>query len=388
VCLAALTRRAQVPRGPGSPPVPVLHSPPRPVSAKDMADWKVPPCISNWKNAKGYTIPLDKRLAADGRGLVEVTINDGFAKLSESLYVAEARAREAVETRAKIQRELLAKEKERKEEELRALAQQARMARVGQPPPIAAGPLPPPPPLPAGMARPSALDYDGGAEHGGLPPPPPAYVGRGAPAWGEEEAGEPPRPEPPPENESAEARRERLRREEIREERRRERERERRLEARDAHGAKRSKLTRDRERDVSERVALGQARVGAGRAGEALYDQRLFNQDAGLDAGFGADDGYNTFTKPLFADRGNSLYAPGRVDAETTGEGGAAAEEAVRTDRFRPDRGFAGAEKEEGGKGAAAARTGPVVFERPPEASGDDPFGLSDMLGQVRGKRA
>ena len=33
-----------------------------------MADWKIPPCVSNWKNAKGYTIPLDKRLAADGRG--------------------------------------------------------------------------------------------------------------------------------------------------------------------------------------------------------------------------------------------------------------------------------------------------------------------------------
>lgn len=46
-----------------------MHSPPRNITAKDQADWKIPPCISNWKNAKGYTIPLDKRLAADGRGL-------------------------------------------------------------------------------------------------------------------------------------------------------------------------------------------------------------------------------------------------------------------------------------------------------------------------------
>lgn len=37
----------------------------------------------------GYTIPLDKRLAADGRGLQETQINDNFAKLSEALYVAE-----------------------------------------------------------------------------------------------------------------------------------------------------------------------------------------------------------------------------------------------------------------------------------------------------------
>ncbi|CAG8782880.1 13710_t:CDS:2, partial [Gigaspora rosea] len=31
----------------------------------------IPLCISKWKNAKGYTIPLDKRLATDGRGLQE-----------------------------------------------------------------------------------------------------------------------------------------------------------------------------------------------------------------------------------------------------------------------------------------------------------------------------
>jgi SNW domain-containing protein 1 len=61
-----------------------------------------------------------------------------------------------------------------------------------------------------------------------------------------------------------------------REDRRRERERERRLDARDAHGVKKSKLTRDRERDISEKIALGQANVGA--QGEAMYDQRLFNQ--------------------------------------------------------------------------------------------------------------
>ena len=62
-------KHKRVPRASGSPPVPVMHSPPRPVTVKDQQDWKIPPCISNWKNPKGYTIPLDKRLAADGRGL-------------------------------------------------------------------------------------------------------------------------------------------------------------------------------------------------------------------------------------------------------------------------------------------------------------------------------
>lgn len=83
-----------MPRGTGSPPVPVMHSPPRAVSVREQQDWKIPPCISNWKNAKGYTIPLDKRLAADGRGLQETAINDNFAKFTEALYVAESNARQ------------------------------------------------------------------------------------------------------------------------------------------------------------------------------------------------------------------------------------------------------------------------------------------------------
>jgi hypothetical protein len=38
---------------------------------------------------QGYTIPLDKRLAADGRGLQQVHINENFAKLAEALYIAD-----------------------------------------------------------------------------------------------------------------------------------------------------------------------------------------------------------------------------------------------------------------------------------------------------------
>ena len=46
--------------------------------------------------------------------------------------------------------------------------------------------------------------------------------------------------------------------------RQRERERERRLDERDRHGVKKSKLTRDSDRDISEKIALGQANVGGG----------------------------------------------------------------------------------------------------------------------------
>ena len=57
---------------------------------------------------------------------------------------------------------------------------------------------------------------------------------------------------------------------------------------------------RDEERDVSEKIALGQAQP---TSRETMFDQRLFNQTSGLDAGFGEDDDYNLYDKPLFADR-------------------------------------------------------------------------------------
>lgn len=121
----------KIPRGPPSPPAPVMHSPNRKVTVKEQQEWKVPPCISNWKNAKGYTIPLDKRLAADGRGLQSVHINENFAKLAEALYIADRKAREAVEMRAQVERKIASKEKESKEKQLRKLAEEARMKRAG-----------------------------------------------------------------------------------------------------------------------------------------------------------------------------------------------------------------------------------------------------------------
>ena len=65
-------KHKRIPAAPRSPPPPIMHSPNRKVTAKDQLDWKVPPCISNWKNAKGYTIPLEMRISADGRTLQNV----------------------------------------------------------------------------------------------------------------------------------------------------------------------------------------------------------------------------------------------------------------------------------------------------------------------------
>ncbi|KAK9240146.1 SKIP/SNW domain-containing protein [Lipomyces kononenkoae] len=122
-------RHTKVPRGPPSPPAPLLRSPPRKLTAKDAEDFNIPPSVSKWKNPKGYTIALDKRLAADGRGLEEVKINDNFAKLSEALYAADRHAREEVKQRALLQQKIADQEKEAKEEHLRTLARKVREER-------------------------------------------------------------------------------------------------------------------------------------------------------------------------------------------------------------------------------------------------------------------
>lgn len=121
----------KLPKGPPSPPAPVLHSPTRKVTVKEQQEWKIPPCISNWKNPKGYTIPLDKRLAADGRGLQSVHINENFSKFAEALYIADRTARESIEMRAKLEQSLAQKEKTKKEEDLKQLANQIREQRSG-----------------------------------------------------------------------------------------------------------------------------------------------------------------------------------------------------------------------------------------------------------------
>ena len=279
-------KHKKVPRGPPDAPVPVLHSPPRKVTVADQAAWKIPPSISSWKNVSGSVVPLDKRLAADGRSLLEPTMNDNFAKVSEALLIAERKARAEVETRAAIQRKLALKEKDAKEAELRSLASRARMERSGianlvpgggeggqqqpqqhafqQPPPFEGGG--------GGYASSAAPPHAGGAN---ALPLGVGFItgGRGAAEAREDAAGDA----------AAAAERDALRRDH-----KRERERDLRLEA----SGKRSKATRDEDRDVSERLALGMpVGRGVGGTGEAQYDTRLFNQTEGVASGFAGEDG-------------------------------------------------------------------------------------------------
>ena len=313
-------KHIKAPRGPAEDPVPVLHAPPQKLTKEERDKWNVPACISNWKNSRGFTIPLDKRLAADGRGLREHTINSNFATLSESLYVAEKQARQEVRMRAQVQKKLAMQEKDKREEELRQLANHARLERSGI-----------------------------GAEE-------PNQTVRGQISDEDDDdrtdiSGERQRVET--DDEVAARQRERLRIE-------RKRERERELRQENNMELKKKKL--EAERDVSEKIALG---VHTGTGGTDGVDSRLYNQSAGLDSGFGADDEYNTYSKPLFDRQGvssASIYRPTRGETEYNADESYDKLVKGATSKFQPAKGFAGAEG--GGELMAGPRTAPVQFEK------------------------
>ncbi|KAF9937052.1 mRNA splicing protein [Mortierella alpina] len=332
----------KVPRGPPSPPPPVLHSPPRKVTAKEQADWVIPPCISNWKNAKGYTIPLDKRLAADGRGLQEVHINDNFAKLSEALALASRHAQDEVRQRGLMQQKVAQKEKEAKEQNLRALAQRARDERAGI----------------VSSSAPADQDKKAHVESGS------------------DESGS--------DDEDDEAKQRAAReRDALRKERAQEREKDLRMSRMGAE-QKAKVMAKSEGRDISEKIALGLAKPTQSK--DSMYDSRLFNQSQGLDSGFKDDEAYSVYDKPMFTHPGSSVYRPKRA-GDDAGNDEVGTEDdinrALASERFGSAgisgsaRGFSGTE---GGRNMK--RDGPVAFEK--EA---DIFGLDEFNKDVSKKR-
>lgn len=293
-------KHKKIPRGPPSPPPPVMHSPPRKLTAEDQEAWRIPPPVSNWKNPKGYTVPLDKRLAADGRGLQDVTINDKFAQFSEALFTADRHAREEVRLRAQMQQKLAEKEKAQKEEHLRSLAQKAREERSG-----------------------------GGG--GGRAVSRQRSVSRSPSAYSSRSGS-------PSEDEGARER------ERMRRERRQDAERELRQ---SRMGAERriQNMAREQNRDISEKVALGLAKPT--QSSESMFDSRLFNQTSGMHAGFNED---NPYDKPLFAaqDAINSIYRPrAQVDVDDEETADTEMSKIQKTNRFevlgKAKEGFKGA---------------------------------------------
>lgn len=330
-------KHKKIPRGPPSPPPPVLHSPPRKLTAEDQEAWKIPPPVSNWKNPKGFTVPLDKRLAADGRGLQDVTINDKFSQFAEALYTADRHAREEVKQRAVMQQRLAEKEKMQKEEQLRALAQKAREERQQA--------------SSRGRRRSDSRDSRSRSRSVSSYS---SYSSRSGSEEDERGARE---------------------REEMRRERRREDQRQMR-QSRMGHERKLQMMAREQGRDISEKIALGLAKPSA--SGEAMYDSRLFNQSSGFASGFNEDQPYD---KPLFAAQEaiHNIYRPNLGAQDDDEDGDEAMDKINKASRFeelgRAKQGFSGAAD-------AEQRSGPVAFEK--EKRPEDPFGIGDMISEVQ----
>ncbi|KAL8840856.1 MAG: hypothetical protein Q9205_000696 [Flavoplaca limonia] len=326
-------KHKKIPRGPPSPPPPVMHSPPRKLTAEDQEAWKIPPTVSNWKNPKGYTVPLDKRLAADGRGLQDVTINDKFAQFAEALFTADRHAREEVKQRGAMQQKLAEKEKLKKEEQLRMLAQQAREERDRSGRKVS-------------RQRSRSRSHSSGSS-------PASAIN----------------------SEDDEAARER---EQMRRERRQEHEKQQR-QSRMGTERRMQMIAREQNRDISEKVALGLAKPT--QSSESMWDSRLFNQTSGFNTGFNEDQPYD---KPLFAaqDAISSIYRPrANVDDEIDNEeaGGAEYDKIQKSNRFevlgKAKGGFKGAED-------AEARDGPVQFEKD-----SDPFRIDELIKEATGNK-
>jgi SNW domain-containing protein 1 len=166
---------------------------------------------------------------------------------------------------------------------------------------------------------------------------------------------------------------------------------------------RKNKVDRDEGRDISEKIALGMLKGTGGKlTGETMYDSRLFNQSSGMDAGFGGEDEYNTYSKPLF-DRAEaaSIYRPQQSAEDMYGDADTQMKQLSDTSRFKADKGFKGAEQSvSGGK-----RDAPVQFERAGapsnsssnhhsddrhsqdrKAATEDPFGINDIVGNDRKK--
>jgi SNW domain-containing protein 1 len=275
-----------------------------------------------WKNSKGFTIPLDKRVAADGRGLQDVQINDKFAQFSEALFMADRHAREEVRQRAMMQQRLAEKERAQKEDHLRQLAQQARAEKAGG----------------GGSRRRSRSRSYSGSESGS-------------------------------DSDGSERERRAARRDKLRDEERKLRQ--------SRMGAERRAqvMAREMDRDISEKIALGLAKPT--ESAEGMYDSRLFNQSSGFDSGFNED---NPYDKPLFAaqDAISSIYRP-RANADDGDDEAAGDQEMSRIQkgaRFGEALGrgtFKGTEE-------AEVREGPVQFEK----DSADPFNVDKFLSEVQ----
>lgn len=365
-------KHTKVPGRPASPPAPILRSPPRKLTAQDQKDWAIPSTVSNWKNQKGFTISLDKRMAADGRGLEDVKVNDNFAKFSEVLNQNEKTMRDDIDKRREMQQRVAERQAQEQEEKLRELARRARQEReVGDESKGKEKEADGEDDRGRSRERLRSVSRDGDSDRSlsrSLSASDRSYSRSRSPYESRSRGRSYSRSRSPESrfrgrsdsrsrSPGYELERAAKKRKTERLERKREAERDLRL-SKMGTQQKIKQLAKENSRDISERVALGAAQPQK-LAGEAQFDSRLFSKSGSLQRGFNEDQYYD---KSLFSaqEAVQSIYRP-------SASGDSVAEDTI--DRLETEKrfdvlgkagkGFEGADGEE--------RDGPVRFVRDEE---------------------
>lgn len=235
-------KNKRIPHGSKGTPDVLLQDPPRKVTQEDQNNWKIPPCISNSKNSRGFVLPLQMRISADGRNTSDPRINERFLSFSNALYQSEKQGRKALEEKKRIQQTLAHEELIKREEKIKREIEKTKREKDS---------------LFQKSVIESKIESDEDSD-------------------GEKEAEE--------------------KRGLIRKMIKKNAEREVRMKN---MGSNRRKEIRDVERDLAEKIALGQKVEGKG---VVEIDDRVADLVPGLDSGFKGEDAYDLYDKPLFND--------------------------------------------------------------------------------------
>ena len=106
-----------------------MQEPSKKISYEEQKKWKIPPCVSISKNPKGFVIPLNIRLANDGRNFREYQANKNFAKFADVLNLAEKQVKAEIQEHNRIAQSIQIAAAMKKEQELKEAAKIARQER-------------------------------------------------------------------------------------------------------------------------------------------------------------------------------------------------------------------------------------------------------------------
>ncbi len=243
--------------------MPILRSPPKKLTSEDYKKFKIPPCISNYTNQKGYTLPLHMRVLADMRNNKEVSINDKFASFSDVLNLVEKESRKEIEERAKAKEAVKLMNNIKQEQELLRAAEEIRRHKIE---------------LSTQISDSKSLNDVKSIKTENTEGTKIKSSFLSKKHCNDNDINE--------RNELRDLLKKEIKREQ---------------------GNKNNKAFKGR--DISEKISLHQAQP---TQKEFLVDSRLYNQTSGVDTGFRDDEEYDLYDKPLFQDRSkNGIFQKG-----------------------------------------------------------------------------